>query len=99
MTLDNIVTTVTLDQIVAMVASDIVAFDSVVAFVIPWATLLMSLLVMWHKQLLWNFSILQRVHLSDLVILYIYLFFFFQYNHIMIPEMCLMPWSSAVEFL
>jgi hypothetical protein len=45
----------------------IVAFDTVAAFVIPIVALLTSTPVTWSEGHLWNFSILQRVHLSKLV--------------------------------
>jgi hypothetical protein len=40
----------TLDHIVTVTLDIFVAFDSIVAFVIPLVALLMSLLIMWHKE-------------------------------------------------
>jgi hypothetical protein len=54
----RIVTTMPLDTIAA--------FDAVVAFVIPLLALLTSSPVIWRQEHLWNFSVLQRVHLSNL---------------------------------
>jgi hypothetical protein len=48
-----------LDHIVALVI-----LDTIVAFDIPLIALLMSLPMTWHMELLRNFSVLQRVHLS-----------------------------------
>jgi hypothetical protein len=45
-----------------MTLDTIVSFDTTVAFVIPLAALLTSPML-WHKEHLWNFSVLQRVHL------------------------------------
>jgi hypothetical protein len=42
-----------------------VAFDTTVACVILLVALLMSLSMMWQKEHLWNFSVLQRVQLSN----------------------------------
>jgi hypothetical protein len=53
--------------IVTMTLDTIVVFDSTVAFVIPLIALLTSMPVMWHEEHLWNFSVLQGVHLSSLV--------------------------------
>jgi uncharacterized membrane protein len=58
-TSDHIVVTITLDTTVA--------FNTIVAFVIPLVALLMSLPMMWHKKHLWKFRVLQRVHLSNFV--------------------------------
>jgi hypothetical protein len=76
MTLDHIVATVAFDITVAtvpwdytvatMTLDDIVTFNTSVAFVIPLVALLMSSPVMWHKDPLWNFSVLQRLHFSNL---------------------------------
>jgi hypothetical protein len=55
-------------HIIETVALDfIVAFDIIVVFVIPLVALLSSSPVMWREEHLWNISVLQRVHLSDLV--------------------------------
>jgi hypothetical protein len=44
--------------------------DTFVEFIISLVTLLRSLLsVVWHEEHLWNFSVLQRVHISNLVLL------------------------------
>jgi hypothetical protein len=59
---NHIVTTVTSFNIVATVT-----FDTIVDFVIPLVVLLTSSPVMWRKERLWKFSVLQRVHLSNLV--------------------------------
>jgi hypothetical protein len=59
MILDHIVATMTL---YTSVASDII-----VSFVIPLVALLTSSPVMWREEHLWNFSVLERVHLSNLV--------------------------------
>jgi hypothetical protein len=61
-TFDRTVTTVALDRIVATTLDMIVAFDTIVAFVIPLVALLTSSPVMWRKEHLWNFRVLQRVH-------------------------------------
>jgi hypothetical protein len=42
-------------------------FGAIVAFVIPFVALLTSTLVTWREEHLWNFSVLQRAHLSNLV--------------------------------
>jgi hypothetical protein len=56
----HIVATMTLDYITATMALDIIAaFDTIVEFVIPLVALLTSMLVMWQKEHLWNFSVLQ----------------------------------------
>jgi hypothetical protein len=60
MTSDNIIATVTLDTIIA--------FYTVTAFVIPLVTLLTSTPVTWREEHLWNFCVLQRLHLSNLVL-------------------------------
>jgi hypothetical protein len=44
----------------------IVVFDSIVAFVIPLVAPLILSPVMWREEHLWNFGVLQRVHLSNL---------------------------------
>jgi hypothetical protein len=55
------VATMALDHIVATMELDVtVAFGTIVAFVIPLVALLMSSPVTWHKERLWNFSVLQR---------------------------------------
>jgi hypothetical protein len=41
--------------------------DANVAFGIPLVSMLMSMPMMWCEEHLWNFSVLQRVHLSNLV--------------------------------
>jgi hypothetical protein len=61
MNLDRIVATITLDTIVT--------FDTIVAFIIPFVALLTPSPVMWRKEKVWNFSVLQTVHLSNLVLL------------------------------
>jgi hypothetical protein len=42
-----------------MTLETIVAFDTVVTFLIPLIALLMSTPVMWREARLWNFSLLQ----------------------------------------
>jgi hypothetical protein len=58
MILEHTFATATLDTIVA--------FDTIVALDIPLVALLTSPPVMWRKEHLWNFSVLQRVHLFNL---------------------------------
>jgi hypothetical protein len=60
MTLGHIVATVTLDIIVA--------FDTIVAFVIPLVAPLTSSPVMWRKEHLWKFSVVQSAYLSNIVV-------------------------------
>jgi hypothetical protein len=50
-----------------MTLESIVAFDTIVEFVMPLVALLMSLPMMWFEEHLWNASVLQRVHLSNLL--------------------------------
>jgi hypothetical protein len=45
--------------------------DTTVVFVLPLVTLLTQLPVMWHKEHLWNFCVLQRVQLSGPVVVVI----------------------------
>jgi hypothetical protein len=47
----------------------IVVFDIIVASVIPLVALLILSFVLWREEHLWNFSVLQRVHLIHLVLL------------------------------
>jgi hypothetical protein len=74
MCLDNTVT-ITLDHIIIAMTLDhfvtTMALDTTVAFLIPLVALLMSLPVMWHNEHIWNFSVLQRVHISSLFWKYI----------------------------
>jgi hypothetical protein len=66
-TLDIIVEAVCLDHIIATAALDNTAeFGTILAFVISLVVLLTSSLVMGYKQHLWNFSVLQRVRLSNI---------------------------------
>jgi hypothetical protein len=44
-----------------------VAFDIIIALVAPLVVLLTSLTVMWREEHNWKFSVLQTVHLSNLV--------------------------------
>jgi hypothetical protein len=68
-TLDH-VDAMTFDHVVATVALDtIVTFDIMFAFFIPLVALLTSSPVMWRKEHLWNFSVLQREHPSNLALL------------------------------
>jgi hypothetical protein len=57
-----IVTTKTLDYIVETITLGII-----VVFVIPFVVVLTSSPVMWHKEHLWNFNVLQRVHVSSVL--------------------------------
>jgi hypothetical protein len=69
MTSDHIVATMTLDHIVARMNLDVmVAFDNFVAFAIPFVALLTPSPVMWRKEHIRNFSVLQRAHISSLEI-------------------------------
>jgi hypothetical protein len=69
-TLDYILATVPLDHILATVTLDnIVAFDTIFAFFISLVVLLVSSPVTWCEEHLWNFSLLQRVRLSNSVVL------------------------------
>jgi hypothetical protein len=69
MTLDHTVPTMTVDLTVATIPLDrIVDFDTIVAFAIPRVALLALSPVMWREEHLWNSSVLQRVHLSNLVL-------------------------------
>jgi hypothetical protein len=54
----------TFDQIITMTLDINWAFDTIVALLFP---LLTSSPVMWRKEHLWTFSVLQRVHPSSLV--------------------------------
>jgi hypothetical protein len=67
MTLVHIVVTVILDHIVTMTLDAIVASYTISEFVISLVSLLTPLPVMWHKEHLWNFVVLQGVCLSNLV--------------------------------
>jgi hypothetical protein len=58
MTSDHIIVTMTFDATVA--------FDTIVAFVIPLVALMKSSPVMLRDEHLWNFSALQRLHFSNL---------------------------------
>jgi hypothetical protein len=81
MTLDRIVTTIILGHVVETMTLDTnVAFDTIDAFLIPLVVLLTSSPMMWRKEQLWNFSVLQRVHFSNLVILLSALLLFY-YNY------------------
>jgi hypothetical protein len=51
------------DVIATVPLHTIVSFDIIVEFVIPLAALQTSTPVMWREERLWNFSVLQRVHL------------------------------------
>jgi hypothetical protein len=59
MTSDHIIATVTVDTIATL--------DTTAAFVIPLVVVLASSPVMWHEEHIWNFNVLQRVLLSNLV--------------------------------
>jgi hypothetical protein len=57
----------TSDDIVATMALDtIVEFDTIFVFV-SFVSLLTASPVLWRKEHLWNFSVLQRVHISNLI--------------------------------
>jgi hypothetical protein len=59
----------TLDYIIAaMTYGTTVPSHMIVSFVIPLVSLLTSMPMMWSEEHLWNVSVLQRVHLSNLVI-------------------------------
>jgi hypothetical protein len=71
---DYIVTTLILHHVVAtMTFVTIVAFHTVITFDNPLFALLTSSPVVWRKEQPWNFSVLQRVHISKLVYYIIYL--------------------------
>jgi hypothetical protein len=61
-TLYHIVATVALDHIVAEVS-----LGTIVAFAIPLVAVLTSSPVIWRNEHIWNFSALQRVHISNSV--------------------------------
>jgi hypothetical protein len=61
--LDNIVSTMTSDHIIAAMV-----LDTIVAFVIHLVVLLVATLLMWRLENLWSFCVLQRVHLSNFVL-------------------------------
>jgi hypothetical protein len=64
----HIVTTVAVGHIVSTMTLDtIVAFDTSVVFDIPLFVLFMSSLMVLCKEHLWNFSVCQRIQLSNLV--------------------------------
>jgi hypothetical protein len=58
-------------NIATMTQDTVVAFDKSVAFFIPMVTLLMSMPMMWHEEHLWNVSVLQREHLSNVCFQYV----------------------------
>jgi hypothetical protein len=61
---------VTFDHIIAKLSlGTILASDTIFAFLIHFVDLLILLPVMWHKEYIWNFSILQRVQLSNLILI------------------------------
>jgi hypothetical protein len=45
----------------------VMTLDTIAAFDTLLVALLASLPMMWYEEHLWNFSVLQRVHLSNLV--------------------------------
>jgi hypothetical protein len=57
--LDHIVSTITVDIIVVS--------DTTTAFFIPLVALLTSSPVMWDGEHFWNFTVLQRIHLSNFI--------------------------------
>jgi hypothetical protein len=61
MTSDHITATTTLEATAA--------FNTIIAFVIPLVVMLLSMPLVWQEKHLWNFSILQRVYLSNLVMI------------------------------
>jgi hypothetical protein len=74
MTLDRIVATMASDLVATMALDTIVASDTIVAFVTLLVSLMTSSPVMWLKEHLWNYSVLQRVQLCNLCV---YFFSFF----------------------
>jgi hypothetical protein len=69
MTLDHIVTLTTLDLTAAAISLDVIfAFDTIFAHVILTLALLMSSPLMWHSEHLWDISVVQRAHISKLVL-------------------------------
>jgi hypothetical protein len=54
-----------------MILDTSVTFDNIVAYLIPLVALLTSLIVMWREEHLWNFGVLERVHLSNPVCLFL----------------------------
>jgi hypothetical protein len=77
MTLVHIIVTMILNHNVGTMLLDhtvsSVPLDTIVPSVIPLVSLLISSPMKWHKEHLWNFSVLQRVHLSKLVSLPIFI--------------------------
>jgi uncharacterized membrane protein len=68
--LDQIAATLFSDYSIAtMTLNAIDAFDTIVAFEIPLVAILTTKPVMWREEHLWNFSVLQRVLLSIVVII------------------------------
>jgi hypothetical protein len=71
MTLDHITTTMALDHIATTMALDHIVstmmLNTFITFVLSFVNLLTSSRVMWSIELIWNFSVLQRVLLSNLV--------------------------------
>jgi hypothetical protein len=68
--------TVTLDCIVVTQTSKYIGtvmLDTTVTFIIP-VVVLLILSMMWHKEQVWNFSVFQGVHLSNLVTLLIIIY-------------------------
>jgi hypothetical protein len=59
--------------------------NTIVAFVILLVALLTSFTVMWRKEHLWNFSVLPRVYVSNLV--RCYLRFSLSEEHVVGPSM------------
>jgi hypothetical protein len=64
----EIVTAMTLNHIVATLTLDIIVAYTIVAFIIPLIALLTPSPVMRRKDHFWNFRILYRAHLSNLVV-------------------------------
>jgi hypothetical protein len=58
----------TLDHTVTITLDTTIAFDNITPFIIPLVALLTSP-VMERKEILWNSSVLQRVHVLNLVYL------------------------------
>jgi hypothetical protein len=52
-----------------MILGTTVAFDAIVALIVPLLALMTSMPVMWRKEHFWNFSVLQIEHRSSLVLI------------------------------
>jgi hypothetical protein len=64
------VATMTLNRVIAKMPFDvIVAFDTIVAVLTPLVVLLTSSPVMWLKEHICDFSVFQKVHLTNLLLI------------------------------